>query len=313
MQQLTKPLQKAVFYDQDGSFDDFCALITLLSLQDYRITGMTITEAACNLDVALNTSLSILGMFCRYDIQLATSKPENRPHYLFDDSDCNKLPDIEQLMNARVGRDQVRQNVDAADFIVEKLLAEEDKTTYVLTGPATNLVNALEKHPEIKDKIEQVLWVAGAFLVDGNVVAEDHDGSAEKNIFHDTQAASELLKSGLKIVMFPLDLCKLIPVDSYLMYHLEKGKDKKVSRLVYEMLSPRYNLRKQTYIHDLLPVVYLGKPEIFRKESKAVAIEQRGTSKGSIYRTTLGSRIKHVSFVDEEAYNDFLIEQYQKF
>ena len=304
--------QKPIFHDHDGSVDDFAALIHLLTLDQYRLTGISITNANCYIDNAVETTLRITDLFCRKDIEVALSNEKARNSFPQEWRENKEFINSIDILAKRNFDKQKISKLEAADFTAQKLLAEEEKTTIVLTGPASNLSKTFEKYPETIQKVDRILWMAGAFLADGNVKAPDHDGSAEWNIFWNPYAASSLLKRGIPIVFFPLDTCKQLPVDNYLMYHLNET-DKEISKLVYKLFEPYYKTYDRYYMWDVLPSVFLGKPDLFQFENTAIDVELRGTSMGNIYRTSKGSRIKYAKSVDDEAFYDFIIEQFQQF
>lgn len=312
MAQPTSFLQKPIFLDHDGSVDDFVALLHLLTLDQYRITGIAITDANCYIDSAVETTLRILDLFCRKDIEVALSN-EQAINSFPEEWRRNKefIKSIEILSNRILNQEKISA-LEAAEFTAAKLLAEPEKTTIVLTGPASNLAKTFEKYPEAIEKVEKVLWMAGAFLADGNVKAPDHDGSAEWNVFWNPIAASSLLKTGIPIFLFPLDTCKQLPVDNYFMYHLNAA-GKELSNLAYQLFQPNYQAHERFYMWDVVPTVYLGKPELFQFENSAIDVELRGTSRGNIYRSSKGSKVKYSKFIDDEGFYDFLLEQFQQF
>lgn len=304
--------QKPVFFDHDGSVDDFVALIHLLTLDQYRLTGISITNGNCYVDKAAETTLRILNLFCRKDVEIAKSNeiainefPEN----------WRKKNDFINSLTLLSGQKFDPSKIslkEGADFTAEKLLAEKDKTTIVLTGPASNLAKTFEKYPETISKVDKVLWMAGAFLADGNVKSPDHDGSAEWNIFWNPYAASKLLESGVPIIMFPLDSCRQLPVDNELMYHLKHSK-KTLSKLVFLLFEPTYGSHLRYYMWDVLPTVYLGNPNLFQFESTAIDVEKRGTSRGNIYRTSGGKKVKYSKNINDQGFYDFLLKQLKTF
>ncbi|MFA9392867.1 MAG: nucleoside hydrolase [Prolixibacteraceae bacterium] len=312
---LIKPIhsfQKPVYHDHDGSEDDFVSLITLLTLDKYRLTGISVTNANCYAEIAVESTLRILELFCRKDVEVAISSEQS----------INSFPDewrknkefinfIEVLSKQKVDRTRISK-MEAADFMAEKILAETEKTTIVLTGPASNLAIAIEKYPEIIGKIEKVLWMAGAFMVDGNVKSPDHDGSAEWNIFWNPNAASSLLKSGIPIVLFPLDACKQLPVDNYVMYQL-KHTESQLSELVHQLFESNYKAHLRYYMWDVLPVVYLGNPGLFQFETSFIDVELRGTSRGNIYRSSKGNKVKYAKFIKDDDFYDYFLDQLTQF
>lgn len=306
---LTKSFQKPVLFDHDGSIDDFVALITLLTLSDYKLSGVTITAGNCILDSAVETTLKILSLFCRYDVQVCKSNA--KPQVSFPQEWKEKNRNITQVDVLREHKINHLQLVDeeAHDFLARKIKAEKDKVIILMTGPSANVAKMLTKYPEVHCKIDKVLWMGGAFLSDGNVVYPDHDGSAEWNIFWDPSAALSVLKTDVKKCMFPLDVSYMLPVDNYLMFLLEKNIQYKLSNLVYQLFKPEYEVKDKYYMFDVLPVVCLAAPDLFRFDSKSVNIEQRGTSKGNIYRTTNGYKVKQAKIIDEDNFYEYFINQ----
>ena len=310
---LTTSFQKPVFFDYNGSFDDFVALVTLLTLDKYRLSGITLSNSIYPVELTTEITRYILNLFCRYDITIARSNAAVLNPFLVEERVLyDRYQSIKIEDNGDAGLSET-SNEDAIDFMAHKILAEKENTVIMLSGSAVNLSLMFKRYPATLEKIEKILWAAGAFLADGNVVAPDHDGSAEWNVFMHPLAASDLLETGLPLYLFPLDASSLLPVDNYLMYHLGKHKKKQLSKLVFQLFKYDYDLQNPIYMNSVLPAVYLGIPEIFDFETKSIKIEQWGTSMGNIYRTSLGERIKHVSWVNDEIFYDFLIKQFKQF
>ncbi len=305
--------QKPVFFDQDGSIDDFVSLITLLTLDKFRLTGISITEANCYGKSAVETTLRILELFSLKNIEVALSNAIAVNHFPTKwREQSSKINKIDILENTQPNYSQLT-NDEAADFTAKKILSEEEKTIVILTGPATNLNNTIEKYPEVLEKIEKVYWMAGAFLTDGNVISPDHDGSAEWNIFWDPNSAKKLVATGVKIIFFPLDVCYHVPVDNYLMYHLKKNSKKTLSRLALQMFELTVNEHTRNYMWDVLPTMFLGFPKIGNLANTSIDIEIRGTSVGNIFKTSKGKPIHYANIIDEEIFYEHFIEQLTKF
>lgn len=312
-QNLFKSLQKPIMVDINGSIDDFVSLILLLSLPEYRIAGITINAGKSFLDEACDITLRILSLFCRHDIMVAKGNGETK-NPLCEEL-CSKsirLVDIKRLNKQTPNYNQVSK-IEVTDFIAQKINEEKEKVKIVMTGPAVSLNNTIEKHPDIKDKIEKVIWAGGAFMTDGNVIAPDHDGSAEWNFYCNPEAAQNLLKTGIPIIIFPLDITNHLPIDNYLIYHLDQNKKKKLSKLVLKILEPEYEAKKSVSLKGVVAAIYLAHPDYFQFESKLIGVEQRGTSMGNIFKTSLGSKIKYASFIDDESCYEFIIEQFMQF
>lgn len=90
----------------------------------------------------------------------------------------------------------------AVDFIVETLMAhDDDEITLCPLGPLTNIALALIREPRIAPRIREIVLMGGGFFEGGNVTP-----TAEFNIYVDPHAADVVLRSGVPIVMMPLDV-----------------------------------------------------------------------------------------------------------
>ncbi|MBN1926174.1 MAG: nucleoside hydrolase [Prolixibacteraceae bacterium] len=309
----TNAIQKPVFFDLDGSIDDLVSLIFLLTLDKFRLTGVSLTGANCIVEHALQSILRVFSLFCRYDLEVAVS--DAKPVNPFPRKWQEKAVLINELENFRdiVPDYSMKNTEEASDFTAKKILSETEKTTIICTGPATNLYNTINKYPEVTEKIEKIYWMAGAFMWSGNVIAPDHDGSAEWNIFWDPLSARNLIKSGIKIVFFPLDVCTQVPVDNYVMYYLEKENKSLLSQLVYRIFNINYHNHPKYYMWDVLPSMYLGYPDLFRVVGTSVDIEMRGTSVGNIFKTSKGSPIRYANSIDDERFYTAFLKHLKRF
>ena len=85
----------------------------------------------------------------------------------------------------------------AADFLAELI---EPGVVLVPTAPLTNLALMLERHPDVPDRLERIVWMGGA-IAEGNITP-----AAEFNAFVDPEAAAAVFASGIPITMVGLDV-----------------------------------------------------------------------------------------------------------
>jgi len=306
-------IKTPLFFDHDGAIDDIVSLVLLLTFNHLRISGISITNGAGNIESATDITTKILHYIGKAEITVALSSAEALHPFPEQWRESTQfISSLSRLKLIQPDKSKISQ-LEGSEFMAKTILVETEKTTILLTGPATNLVNAIEHYPELADKIDKVIWMAGAFLANGNVIAEDHDGSAEWNIFWDPVSAQKLVKSGLKIQMFPIDVCQLIPLDNYLMFHLQHKKNSKLCQLVYQILKPMYDEHRKSPLWDVVATSWIGNQDLFRFTSTSVDIETRGTSTGSIYRTSKGGAIKYANWIDDERFYNYLIEQLSRF
>ncbi len=309
----TNLIKKPVFFDQDGSIDDLVSLIIILTLKKFRLTGISISNGNCYSNNAVESTLRILSLFSKDNINVAVSSSKITNVFPVKWRERGKgVNSLETLKNTSPDF-SLLSSEEAADFTAKTILSEEENTTVIATGPAVNLVNTIEKYPEVKDKIDRIIWMAGAFLADGNVISPDHDGSAEWNIFSDPESARKLIHSGIKIILFPLDACNLIPIDDYLIYSLKKNSKKILSSLVHDMFLLSLDSHKKYYMWDVLPALYLDCPEIAHLIDTSADIEIRGTSMGSIFKTSKGKPLRYANTLDEELFLKRFLKRLKKF
>lgn len=73
---------------------------------------------------------------------------------------------------------------DAAGFIYATACANQGEVTLVALGPLTNLATALQRHPDLPERVDEVIIMGGNALVPGNATPV-----AEANINIDPEAA----------------------------------------------------------------------------------------------------------------------------
>lgn len=88
----------------------------------------------------------------------------------------------------------------AVEEIIRRVDADPGEISIAVIGPMTNLALALALRPDLAQKIQQVVFMGGS-ATEGNVTA-----AAEFNIWADAEAARIVFRSGVKLVMFGLNV-----------------------------------------------------------------------------------------------------------
>lgn len=104
---------------------------------------------------------------------------------------------------------------DAARLIVATANRSPVPVTIFVSGPATNLAQALRLDPDIRQNIAAVFFMGGAVYVSGNLsdlVPNPENAVAEWNVYGDPLAASEVFQAGLKLYLVPLDATNQVMV-----------------------------------------------------------------------------------------------------
>jgi purine nucleosidase len=306
-----------VIHDHDGSVDDLLSLSLLLLDQKINLKAVTITPADCFLENALETTQRLLrkanqphvpigeGQF--YGVNAFPAAWRAKPKIL------NALPD---LINIDIdGFAPVSQLSSAHQLLADQLLHAKEKVTILLTGPCTNLVWALKTNPVLGEKIEQVVWMAGAFEVGGNVATYNHDGSAEWNVFWDPVSAAELLQYQLPITFIPLDVTNHVPVTTEFLKRLALQAEYKWSNLAAQFWATTLDtIPAYEYIYfmwDVLATSYLSIPEAFHLETARIAIIPKGPNAGQTQLADHGPLVRIAKSVELSYFYEYLLTTFR--
>jgi len=249
-------VRKKIIIDCDPGHDDIMALLTILAHEEeFEVLGICTVAGNNTLDKVTRNVLQVLEYL---DVDIPVYKGMDRP--LFKEPVPQPGGHGESGMDGPLLPQPIRkaEAVSAVEFY-QQILANKEVTIIAL-APLTNLAVLISDHPELKENIEEIVLMGGA-MNGGNI-----NRFAEFNIWHDPEAAKTVFDSGIKIVMAPLEVCD---AGAILISETERFKNGgKVSKLVDDLFSfyLKYALDRgwdRTAIFDLMPVVYLLKPEIF--------------------------------------------------
>lgn len=191
-------MAKKVIMDCDPGHDD--ALALLMGIASDKIDLQAVTTSAGNQlpEKTFNNARKLLTLAKREDIPVAMGapKPMLRELIIADNVHGKTGLDGAELPEPTVEPLRTRAN----DLMAEILRESNEKVTFVVTGPMTNMAIFLLSHPELKGKIEAISYMGGACF-GGNITPQ-----AEFNIYVDPEAAEVVVKSGVPVNMFGLDV-----------------------------------------------------------------------------------------------------------
>lgn len=113
----------------------------------------------------------------------------------------------EQTRWAKGFRSPQIRSLNAATFLDEVLRRRAGKATIVALGPLTNIAALLEKDPRVKQKIQQIVLMGGSIA---HGYGDDPNPVAEYNIAANPTAAQKVFRSGVPILMVPLDVTAML-------------------------------------------------------------------------------------------------------
>ncbi|MDM9626138.1 nucleoside hydrolase [Rhizobium sp. S152] len=207
----------------------------------------------------------------------------------------------------------------AVDFIIETLRGEPEGTVTLCTlGPLTNIGMAFQKAPDIIPRVRELVMMGGGFFEGGNITP-----AAEFNIYVDPEAADIVFRSGVPIVMMPLDVThKLLTRKDRVKRMAEIGTRPAIAMVEMLEFFERFDIEKYGSdggpLHDPTVVAYLLKPELFKGRDCNVEIEVK--SELTVGMTVVDwwqvtdrkHNAKVMRDVDADGFFDLLIERFAR-
>ncbi|MCL4867975.1 MAG: nucleoside hydrolase [Anaerolineae bacterium] len=260
----TSETQKMLLlYDDDGSRDGMAALLYLLSYPDISIQAITISYGEAHPQLYIQHMGCVLDTFGISDIPLGAG--QDMPL-----AGGTPFPDwLRQLSDNFWGyplpnTDKSYPFENAPNLMVSIINQAPEPVTIFVSGPFTNLAQALRLDPAIKSNISAVYFMGGAVYVPGNITNLDRDSNnqvADWNIIADPQAAKEAFESGLELYMVPLDATNKVLFSQEDIFPWRRGDDK--ANMVVDLTDIMFNTwgLKLAEIFDLTAAVLMVQSE----------------------------------------------------
>ncbi|WP_170446393.1 nucleoside hydrolase [Ruegeria arenilitoris] len=264
---------RKIIIDTDPGQDDAVAiLLALASPDEIEVLGITAVAGNVPLELTAKNARIVCELAGRTDIPVfaGCDRPLNRPLITAEHVhgktglDGPVLPDPQMPLAEGHG----------VDFIIDTLRAQDSGTvTLCPLGPLTNIATAFQKAPDIIGRVQEIVLMGGAYFEVGNITP-----TAEFNIHVDPEAADIVFKSGVPIVVMPLDVTHKALVtkprnDAF------RALGTKVGIAVAEMTDFFERFDKEKYgsegapLHDPCVTAYLIRPELFSGRHVNVEIE----------------------------------------
>ena len=265
--------QRKIIIDTDPGQDDAVAiLLALASPEEIEVLGITAVAGNVPLNLTKKNARIVCELAKKTDIMVfaGCDTPMKRPLVTAEHVhgktglDGPTLPDPQMPL----------QKQHAVDFIIETVRNNEAGTiTLCPLGPLTNIATAIEKAPDIKEKVQEIVLMGGAYFEVGNITP-----TAEFNIYVDPEAAEIVFQSNIKITVLPLDVTHKALVtkarnDAF------RALNSPVGKAVAEMTDFFERFDKEKYgsdgapLHDPCVIAYILSPDLFSGRHINVEVE----------------------------------------
>ncbi|OUD10724.1 nucleoside hydrolase [Marivivens niveibacter] len=266
---------RKIIIDTDPGQDDAVAiLLALASPDEIDLLGITAVAGNVPLPLTQKNARIICELAGRTDVKVfaGCEAPLSRPLVTAEHVHGKTGLDGPQLPDPTMPL----QEQHAVDFIIDTLRNEPAGTVTICPiGPLTNVATAMQKAPDIVNRIQEIVLMGGAYFEVGNITP-----AAEFNIYVDPEAADFVFKSGVPITVMPLDVThKALTTKSRMQPFADMGN--LIGKMIIEWTDFFERFDKEKYgsdgapLHDPCTIAYLIQPDLFKGRHINVEIETK--------------------------------------
>lgn len=284
--------KRHVIIDTDPGIDDAVALALALFDESIQVDLITTVSGNVGIENVTNNTLKLLAHF-KKEVPVAKgatqslvrqSKDAGHIHgetglagYVFSDSYTHCL--IEK---------------HAVNAMYETVMKNE-KTTILALGPLTNVALLLKMYPECLDKIDELVWMGGAFGR-GNVSIY-----TEFNSGFDPEATKIVMTSSLKKTMVGLEMGDSARLTKDMMDTMKQTND--IGDMLYQLLE---GYSDDGSVYDSTAVGYLLHPEFFTTKQANVDVEVIGELTAGATLVDFNNPVSHTKVCTDVDATQFL-------
>jgi non-specific riboncleoside hydrolase len=257
--------KRKLIIDTDPGIDDAIAIAIALFSDELDVKLITTVAGNVSLDLVTENTLKLLTFFGK---GVPVAKGAKEP--LIQKFDDAKNVHGASGMDGYEFGEPVRSNLleeHAVNAMRRTILESDTKVTIAAIGPLTNIALLLKMYPEVKENIDEIVFMGGS-LTRGNKTV-----MGEFNIATDPEAAKIVFGSGVKLVMAGLDMglkALVYPEDSEKIKTFGKTGD-----MMYSLFQ-KYrggSFKTGLKMYDSCAIAYLLCPEMYELTDTYIDVE----------------------------------------
>ena len=307
---------RPVIIDTDMAPDDWMAILYLLNRPDVSVAAITVTgtgEAHC--EPGIKNAMSLTALAGQPDIPVSCGRETPlQGEHAFPAEWRTRVDTLAGL--TLPGNPAPVTPQSAVELLTDKILSMPGKVTILALGPLTNLAEALQSAPEIKENIEMLYVMGGAVDVGGNVGYSNagiDNFVADWNIYVDPTAAAIVLQSGVPVTLIPLDATNHVPVTTDFIDRLKDDRSTPEARFVFDVLTKTqyYDFVQAGgyYFWDTSSAAILtdNSLAVFEPRNLTV-IEEEGNQSGRTQESENGAPVRVAVEVEAERFEQLFLD-----
>lgn len=250
-----QPSQKIIF-DTDFAFapqDDAMTLFFVVNSPEVEILGITTVAGNKSLNVATADVLKTLELTGHTAIPVYRGAAAPLMH---QGTEWDKVRhggwyanDPAPAPPGGFATTKTAETRGGIDYLVETVMKNPGQVTILALGPLTNIALAMRMETNFARNVKQLVIMGGAVasLPDGG---GNHTPNAEFNFYVDPEAAQIVLRSGIPIVLSPLNISRKARFTKE-WYDRIVAVDTPITRIIKERMGPGFQQRP-----DRAPLMY---------------------------------------------------------
>ena len=268
-------MKKKIILDCDPGHDDAVDIMLATAHDDIEILGITCVAGNATLINTKTNALKVCSLITDTKIPIYSGADKPLHYDLITAEHVHGKSGLDtDGQPIGISKDYHVQEMHAVDFIISTCHQQTEPIYLCPVGPLTNIALALKKDPSIKSKIKEIVFMGGAAMCLGNITP-----AAEFNIYVDPHAANIVLNSGVKSVMFGLDVTHKVNVNDDIINDIKSNQNK--SSILFADLMNFYSKThreifeiNESPLHDPCVIGYLIDENIFSGKFVNVQVEE---------------------------------------
>ena len=268
-------MKKKIILDCDPGHDDAVAIMLAAAHDEIELLGITCVAGNATLENTKKNALKVCSLIGNTKIPIFSGADKPLKFDLVTAEHVHGKSGLDTDGNPiGISEGYVIEDMQAVDFIINTCHQQKDPIYLCPVGPLTNIALALKKDPKIKTKIKEIVFMGGAAMCLGNITP-----AAEFNIYVDPHAANIVLSSGVKTVMFGLDVTHKVNVNDNIIKDI-KDNGNKSSILFADLMNFYSKTHRRVFnidespLHDPCVIGYLIDENIFSGKFVNVQVEE---------------------------------------
>jgi purine nucleosidase/pyrimidine-specific ribonucleoside hydrolase len=277
--------------DIGDSIDD--ALALAFALHSPELDVRAVTTVIDDVESKTRLAWKMLSIYNRRDIALAMGAPEP----LLDPTMSTASKEFSVLTRNDIIPDAARRR--AADLIIDTALQARGKITVIAIGPLTNMALALKTDPRIRNNIERIVIMGGAYL----------SSETEYNVKRDRAAAEIVFHSGVPITAVGLDVTSQLKLREKDLDRLRLADDPGSNFLLRLMdLAEQESHNPTPTLYDPLAIAAVFRPDLLQMQAGTVDIPLSGPGQ-TVFKPASGSKTQVGVGVNAGVFLDLFVDR----